>query len=354
MKKINANYFIRHVEIGNLIEIFFIMAVVSLLGLRAGLHIFDFPVIGNDILHIAHVLWGGLLMLGGLLVALVMLNKEARYIGAVMGGVGFGVFIDELGKFITHDNNYFFKPTFALIYVVFVSLILIFRMIEKAFPLSSQEYVVNAIELLKDAVVHDMDINEQQKALELLKLSGRKDPLVKYLQKLLVKVETIPPATPGWVRRMLITINKLYKKLIENKYFSIGMISYFSLFAFVSLVISIFLVDRGGFWIGGLRISAVLMVICVSIASWKLYQRSSLRGFYYYRLAVLIAIYFFLFFLMYFQPVLALFLLGLDLLTLVILDYLIAQEEDEQLMAKRGMRINDRFRDFMKLFVVRK
>jgi len=33
-------------------------------------------------------------------------------------------FIDELGKFITSDNNYFFQPTISLIYIVFIIIFL--------------------------------------------------------------------------------------------------------------------------------------------------------------------------------------------------------------------------------------
>lgn len=58
-------------------------------------------------------------------------NRTARHFAAATGGIGFGLFIDELGKFITKDNNYFFQPTIALIYVIFIILYLSIKIIKK-------------------------------------------------------------------------------------------------------------------------------------------------------------------------------------------------------------------------------
>jgi hypothetical protein len=39
-------------------------------------------------------------------------NRSALYLVAVLGGFGFGAFIDELGKFITGDNDTSTSPLF--------------------------------------------------------------------------------------------------------------------------------------------------------------------------------------------------------------------------------------------------
>ena len=122
---------IRNIEAGNLLENFLISAVFSLISLRVFLTITGFPRIGGETLHIAHLLFGGILMTLSIFVLLVFLNRESKQIASVIGGIGFGAFIDELGKFITTDNNYFFEPAISIIYLIFVFLFLLARSVEQ-------------------------------------------------------------------------------------------------------------------------------------------------------------------------------------------------------------------------------
>ncbi len=63
--------------------------------------------------------------------AIAFLAPNNRTFIAFIGGCGFGWFIDELGKFITRDVNYFFRPTIALIYITFIAMYLVFRGIQR-------------------------------------------------------------------------------------------------------------------------------------------------------------------------------------------------------------------------------
>lgn len=67
---------------------------------------------------------GGLLMLLAIYLLLSYIGPVVRPAAALVGGVGFGLFIDEVGKFITSDNNYFYQPTAAIVCVVFVLIVL--------------------------------------------------------------------------------------------------------------------------------------------------------------------------------------------------------------------------------------
>lgn len=134
---------VRDTDTGDLLELLMVIAVVTILVNRAFLAATGYPQISPGNLHIAHMLWGGFLMF----IALVMLfrywNPSVRRLAAFFGGAGFGLFIDELGKFITDNNDYFYKPTIAMIYVIFILMYLLFRGYAEKSKLSAREIQVN-------------------------------------------------------------------------------------------------------------------------------------------------------------------------------------------------------------------
>src|SRR5947209_18461248 len=83
-----------------LVDSFLVSAVATLLVIRIYLEAAGYPQLGGEGLHIAHVLWGGLGMLLAILLLLLFLSLTTRLIAALVGGAGFGAFIDELGKFL--------------------------------------------------------------------------------------------------------------------------------------------------------------------------------------------------------------------------------------------------------------
>jgi len=165
-------FFIRNLRAGELLERFLVSAVAAVLAVRFFLGLTGFPRLGGGGLHIAHMLWGGGLMVAALLVLLGYLGQRVRRTAAVVAGIGFGLFIDELGKFITSDNNYFFRPAIALIYVIFVLLFLWWRSLERQRTWSEETYLANALMLLQDTALHDLDPAEKYRLLHWLRRSG--------------------------------------------------------------------------------------------------------------------------------------------------------------------------------------
>ncbi|KZM70145.1 hypothetical protein [Nocardia terpenica] len=79
-----------------------------------------YPKIGGSTYHIAHALFGGLLLVIACMLQLMSSGRTALIWAALLSGVGLGLFIDEVGKFITSDNNYFFPLAAPIIYLAFL------------------------------------------------------------------------------------------------------------------------------------------------------------------------------------------------------------------------------------------
>ena len=99
---------------------------------RLFLQLTGYPQIGGKSeLHIAHVLWGGLLLFIAALIPVLFANRWAFTLDAVLAGVGVGLFIDEVGKFITKTNDYFYPTAAPIIYAFFLLTVLLYLQVRR-------------------------------------------------------------------------------------------------------------------------------------------------------------------------------------------------------------------------------
>src|SRR3954451_11149693 len=96
--------------------------VVTVTVTRVFLAATGYPRIGGGTFHLAHALWGGLLLVVAVVVQLLWANRWALRVAAVCAGVGVGLFIDEVGKFITTRNDYFFPLAAPIVYLAMLIL----------------------------------------------------------------------------------------------------------------------------------------------------------------------------------------------------------------------------------------
>ena len=151
---------------------FFVAAVVTVLVTRSLLAALGYPQIGAGGLHVAHVLWGGVLMALAFVLLLSFAGPVVRPAGALLGGIGFGLFIDEIGKFVTADNDYFYQPTAALIYLVVVLLMLIAEAVQGRRPPHASESLAGAVDLAVAGVAGGFSTRARRRARRLLDAAG--------------------------------------------------------------------------------------------------------------------------------------------------------------------------------------
>ncbi|MGA3564078.1 hypothetical protein [Melissospora conviva] len=155
-------------------EWFVVITIATILVTRAWLALTGYPQIGGGNLHIAHALWGGAAMMLALLTGWAFIGFGARLVTVVLGGVGFGLFLDEVGKFVTRDNDYFYGPSAEIMFVLVVLIIVGLRAVRDVRPLSPIELVTSASMIATEGLARGLAPYRRELATEMLNEAGRR------------------------------------------------------------------------------------------------------------------------------------------------------------------------------------
>ncbi|MFT3898727.1 MAG: hypothetical protein QM728_00560 [Gordonia sp. (in: high G+C Gram-positive bacteria)] len=148
-----------------LVEWFVIVAVVTILVTRAYLAKTGYPQIGEGNLHIAHALFGGALLGIAMFFMLSFTGRVTRHVAVLVGGIGFGLFLDEVGKFVTKDNDYFYQPAVAIMYIVLVLLLVANHLVNDVREVTAKSALVNGASTTTDALAGGITRTERDRAL---------------------------------------------------------------------------------------------------------------------------------------------------------------------------------------------
>jgi hypothetical protein len=149
-------------------EAFVLIAIATILLTRLYLELTGYPQVGGGNLHIAHALWGGALMMLALLTGWLLLGAGARVGAVITGGVGFGLFLDEVGKFVTKDNDYFYGPAAEIMYILVVLILVGARVVRDFRPLTARECLASATAIAADGVARGLADRRRELGLALL------------------------------------------------------------------------------------------------------------------------------------------------------------------------------------------
>ncbi len=210
---------IRSYDFVQKLEWFLISAVTMILVIRTQLWLTNYPQLGGGGLHIAHLLYGGIFMALAIWISLIYLNRWARVVSAILGGIGFGFFIDELGKFVTADNDYFFKPAAGIIYLIFIVMFLVIRELSRRQLLDQRTALANALSFLPSTVTGEFRRNEYEVATQLLDRADQSDPLVEQSRRYFDQVAIAPTRPPSRLSRWASAQHRRITAFTERPHF---------------------------------------------------------------------------------------------------------------------------------------
>ncbi|MGH2605667.1 MAG: hypothetical protein ACRDG5_03670 [Anaerolineales bacterium] len=138
------------------------------------LAITGFPQIGGGDLHIAHALWGGVALFAAALLPILLAGRMVYMLSALLAGVGIGLFIDEVGKFITATNDYFFPAAAPIVYAFFLLTVLVYLRVRRPKDLDARAELYAALDGMEEMLDGELSREERTELIERLRRAEAK------------------------------------------------------------------------------------------------------------------------------------------------------------------------------------
>jgi hypothetical protein len=192
---------VRRVGAQNYLLISLVSFAGSVMVTRLFLSLTGYPQIGRGELHIAHVLWGGLLLFIASLLPLIFANRWVYILTSALSGIGIGLFIDEVGKFITRTNDYFYPPAAPIIYAFFLLTVVVYLRIRRPASRDPRNEFYHVLDDLTEVIDRDLEPEEKTDIQTRLQhiIDNTSDPnLTQLAQSLMVfiagdRINLVPP-----------------------------------------------------------------------------------------------------------------------------------------------------------------
>src|SRR4051794_19219921 len=232
--------------------------VVTVTVTRLFLAATGYPRIGGSTFHLAHALWGGLLLVAAVVFQLLWANRWALRLAAGCAGIGVGLFMDEVGKFITTRNDYFFPLAAPIVYLAMVVLGWIAFRARRRRPPTDRERLYEVLDDLQDLadgrldsdrraaiVAHLGSLRDEWDRPELREFSARLEEF------LLSPVVTVLPPRPTLFRRARARLDRLEQRLLPERWLRRLLTAFLLLGAagqLIGMAVAVALFARVGSW----------------------------------------------------------------------------------------------------------
>ncbi|PZR51996.1 hypothetical protein DNL40_14085 [Xylanimonas oleitrophica] len=252
---------------------FLVVTVATVLLTRGFLALAGYPQVGGAGLHVAHVLWGGLLLAVAVVVLLSYVGPAVRSLGAVLAGVGFGLFVDEIGKFVTADNDYFYGPTAALIYAVLVVLVLLVEAMHGRRRHHRAEYLAVAADRAAAGLAGGLTDAGRAEVLVLLQRGGD-EPGAAELRRLVDAIPHDDVTVPDPVRGLVLRADRWLRAAVRLRWAGVVVVAAVLAVAAASAAVGVRSLVDGPVWLGGV----VLLGVATTAACCAVGSVRALRG----------------------------------------------------------------------------